>query len=224
MLPEFLETLEGTPFVVLKNDPRHGAWAKEHGDLIKEKELFEIPEVKALKQLDSPVVLDIGAGTGDTALGFIQLGCQVWAFEPYTDAYTALCINCPEARKLNVAVGDGSPLFPSGQCGEPDGNMGARMMGVGGKPSFKIDDIEFERVDFIKEDTEGCTVFALRGMTGTIKKHKPVLLTEVYDGMLAAFGFKRQDVLDLIESFGYSWRVAVGTFEEERCDLLCTPK
>ncbi len=224
MLPEFLEQLEGSPYVILKNDPIHGAWAKKSKCFVKEREIFALPEVRSILQRSNIVYLDCGAFVGDTCVPFLEAGAEAWCFEPYKDAFTALCINCPAARKLNVVVGNGTRLTAAGKYGESDGNMGARMVSEGGNPSFRIDDLYLKQVDFIKVDIEGAELLMLEGAEETIKRCKPFILIEAYSQMLAAFGSTRQDLLNKLTDLGYEYRLAIGKEDEDRVDYLAKPK
>lgn len=226
MLPPFLVEVPGTPYVVLKKDTTLGKWALENQSIIGEKCIEALPVVKALTAND--VVLDIGAFIGDTALIFAKQGADVWAFEPYADAFTALRWNCRRDNGpytihcINAAVGDGNPLKATGEFGETGKNYGTRMCKAveGGPPSLRIDDLNLYRVTFVKIDCEGCEPLVLDGMQETIRRHKPKLLIELYDGLLEKHGFSRSSVFSRLAEMGYGYEVAIGRLEDERVDIL----
>lgn len=221
-LPDYLMPVPGTPYVVLKNDTRLAPWAIANGSIKAEWEIEKLPCVQALDPND--VVLDIGAFIGDTATIFREKGAEVWAFEPYPDAFAALRINCPTVHALNVAVGDGSPMHASGLFGEHNGNHGTRMVSHGGTPSIRIDDLRLNRVTFIKLDVEGCEPMALDGMRETLRRFRPKLVVEVYDTLLLMQGYTRRDVIDRLRQWGYELSVAVGREEDDRLDYLAVAK
>lgn len=219
--PRFKQ-VPGTDFIVLAAETcALTPWALANGSIIGEKAIEGLAEVKALTP--GKVVIDCGAMIGDTALIFLNQGCEVHAFEAYEDAFTALKHNCPTAHAYNVAVGDGRPAHAGGVFGEPNKNHGTRMVSPGGEPSLRIDDLNLPRVDFGKYDVEGFEKFALEGSRETILRCKPVLLVEIYDRMLRYHGACRQDIIDFMASVGYSWSVAIGRWEDERLDIVCKP-
>lgn len=220
-LPEYLIEVPGTDCVVLKHDTCLSRWAIVHGSIIGETSIAALPSVRALNSKD--VVLDIGAFIGDTAMIFAANGADVWAFEPYPDAFAALRINCPRAHAMNVAVGDGRMMGAAGDFGENNGNYGTRMMGTGSTPTIRIDDLNLPRVTFAKIDCEGMEPAVLDGMANTIGRCRPVLLIEAYDTLLKAQGFTRQDIFDRLRAMEYRWEVSIGFEHDDRLDYLATP-
>lgn len=169
------------------------------------------------------VFIDVGAFIGDTSRAAEKLGAEVWAFEPYPDAFEALLKNCPRAHCFNAPVGDGRPMMATGQYGENNGNMGTRMVTFDGPPSLRIDDLRIPRVSLVKIDCEGCEPAALDGMAQTLKLHRPPILIEVYDTMLKKQGFVREDVLRRLRDLGYRLEVSVGREEDDRLDYRAIP-
>jgi len=228
--PRFTK-IPNTPYVTLTEDTSLTHYALKEKTILLEHWLNDLPEVQTLQLGD--VFLDIGALYGETCLIPAQRRCEVHAFEVHSLSFLCLCHNCPwpNVHKYNVAVGDGSLVKMSGALGESGegprkNNLGTQMVETAndGFPSVRIDDLNFENVTLAKIDVEGFEVRVLEGMRETINRTKCRVLIEVYDALLAKQGFKRQDVLDFFESVDYQWRVAIGRFEDERCDLLCEPK
>lgn len=223
MISSPLIQVPGTNFVVLEDDECLGRWAMESGSIVGEKYIFDLPEVRALGP--GSVCVDAGSFIGDTSWPLLQKGCEVYAFEACEDAFKALRINCPTAHSFNVILGDGRLAQADGVYGENNRNAGTRMVTAGdGKPTFRIDSLNLSRVDYFKADVEGFELPVLIGAKETILRTKCMILVEVYDGMLEKQGFCRKDITDFMDSIGYSWRVAIGRWEDERCDLLCVPK
>jgi FkbM family methyltransferase len=218
--------IPGTRQYVLAGDTRHAPQALALGRIDVDPEFAALPEVQALGPGD--VVLDVGAFVGDTAVVFLDRGCEVIAIEPYRDAYECMVRNLTPyrlARPFYGAAGDGRALAATGRFGEP-GNFGARMLEEirGAAPSVRIDVLDFSRLDFCKIDVEGCEPMVLDGMRETIRRCRPLLLIEAYDDLLAAHGFTRPDVLARLSALGYRWRVAIGDAAEPRCDYLAAPR
>jgi len=57
------------------------------------------------------------------------------------------------------------------------------------------------RIDFLKCDTEGAELFVYMGGIRTIKKYKPVILSEIAHA--AAFGHEKNDVVSFLSDIGY---------------------
>lgn len=223
---EALIQVPGTPYVVLKDDTALGAWALKSGSIVGEGAVFALPELQALKAGD--VYLDLGAFIGDTVLPLLERGVTCIAFECCPDAFEALAINTqafPNGRNIRAILGDGRPAKANGVFGEKNGNCGTRMVTLGeGEPTFQIDSLNLERVDFVKLDTEGTEPLVLEGMRETILRCRPKMLIELYSTILAKQGFTRQDVYDFLKSVDYVWWLAIGRWEDDRCDILCAPR
>lgn len=213
----------GTNYWVLKNDANLTPKALIAGTIKLELGILQLPEMQALKSGDT--VIDVGAFIGDTALHLCEIGCDVIAYEPQPDAFECLQRNCPEALCINAAAGRGEPLVFAD--GADAGNLGTRRVvdAASGKTAALIDHVTGSRdVKLLKLDCEGSEVDALLGATEMIARCKPVIICEVYGSMLLHRGRTKAELLDLIESFGYVWRVAIGRIEDDRFDIVATPK
>ena len=63
---------------------------------------------------------------------------------------------------------------------------------------------DLQRLDFIKCDVEGAEMLVLRGATRTLEKFSPILHLEVFEEWTRAFGYTPNDLMDLLQSSGYS--------------------
>jgi FkbM family methyltransferase len=166
--------------------------------------------------------LDVGAHYGYTAIGLSRLvGRQgrVFAFEPMTS--TAGYLN--QTRALNgfsqmivlpLALGFTETLkrieLPAtrgmvdsvipGDVGDPKGAV---------KEEILVSQFDWlwpqicdgqGRVDGIKIDVQGMELEVLRGMAANLREKKPKLVLEIHPGV------NRTELLDLLESLGYSRR------------------
>lgn len=60
----------------------------------------------------------------------------------------------------------------------------------------RLDDYQFERVDFIKIDVEGHEAATIKGGMGTIARCKPNILIELWSGP--------SEIYDIMENIGYT--------------------
>lgn len=222
-----IEALPGTPFWVIRGDNVHSLKAHASGTIVTETELLTIPEMNEITP-PGGVVLDCGAYVGDTARFFLDRGCTVHAFEPFADAFKCLQLNCPEAQHYNTAVGDGreAALRPefSDVYEHLQGNYGTRGLSPGcGMKTLAIDTLSLQRVDLVKLDVEGFEAAALDGMRRTLELHRPAILIEVFDSMLAKFDTTDDDLIRRMPE-GYTHRTCVGIDTDDRRDWLCWPR
>jgi FkbM family methyltransferase len=80
---------------------------------------------------------------------------------------------------------------------------------------------------FVKLDVEGMEHVVLSGMHGVLATMRPIILIEVLDPLLRQNGSSAQEVVSMIESYGYTVRDPIDSraeFREGMCsELLCTP-
>jgi FkbM family methyltransferase len=65
-----------------------------------------------------------------------------------------------------------------------------------------LDSFNFQEVDLIKIDVEGTELFVLQGAVETIKQWQPVVQVELRDTHCKRFGYKCDDIIDLMMSLG----------------------
>ena len=183
-----LTPIPNTPYVTLANDANLTPTALREGTILLEKQIAELPEVKALGPED--FVLDVGAFIGDTALIFGLGGAEVWAFEPQRDAYLAAIINTHLNRnKIQVfpwAIGN----FEQVETNQNPiaGNLGTRTVSPSdsGLRTKRLDTLLYPKpVTFLKIDVEGFEPAVLRGAMGLLTSYKPTVLVEIYPELLA---------------------------------------
>lgn len=229
--------IPGTPYVALADDANLTPKALKGGTIIIEKEIAELPEVRALGPSD--VVYDVGAFIGDTAAIFYERGAKVVAFEPQVDAFLALRWNAERLtdffephriRCFNYALGDGSFLITNQ---DPiAGNQGTRTTSQADSSgicfSTTLDNFRLTGTDeaptFIKIDVEGFEPAVIRGGMETLKSFKPKLLIEIYPELLARNGWTAADVVEPLKAIGYTCREVIGNSTEPRWDIFCEIK
>lgn len=183
-------------------------------------EIENILNVSQIQKLHpGHVVVDAGAFIGDTTLPMLKLGCEVFAIEPFVDAFLCLQFNCRRAHCIHRAVGNGervslSPVIPSNR-------YGCRYVQAGeGFVTLRIDELHLEKCHLIKVDVEGWELYALRGAEQTIRRYRPLLIVEHYPERIVASGYTETDLTDYIKSLGYTMRMFG---EPPRWDWICAP-
>jgi len=168
------------------------------------------------------VAIDVGANVGRHMLTMARLvGDQghVYAFEPNSENCRALMLTIRENALSNVEL---IPVALSDRTGAV-----AFTQAIGGNggflyfiedpvlhpncsvvPTIPLDKlIDPSRLDFIKVDVEGAEHLVISGALESIRKHRPVIVTEFSVDMLAgASGVSGQDYLRRYLEMGYRAR------------------
>jgi len=193
--------------------------------------MFERETVLTCRRLIRPgdVVLDIGANIGAHTLHLARCvgpgGCVV-AFEPTDFAFHKLATNVglnPElasrirmeqvmlvdqhGQQVERRLYSSWPLSPQADlhgkhCGRLMDTKGARAMTL----DEYLDQARIEKVAFIKMDVDGHECAVLRGSKATLIRHQPVIVMELAPYVLAETGHSVEELLKILESFGYGLR------------------
>jgi len=135
------------------------------------------------------IILDVGAYIGTHSILFSRLGKKVYAFEP--QKLVGKCLsntissnNINNILFYNIALysNEGQEVFGSNNDGDSSLNS-ARKKKFNQNYLVKtktIDSFNFDRVDFIKIDTEGSEFDVLKGGYKTIINQRPVIVIEVF--------------------------------------------
>ena len=212
--------------IALTDDQNLTPEALKYGTICLEHSIANLPEVKSLKSND--IVIDVGGFIGDTALIFSKYGAEVYAFEPQEDAFFCMEYNTfknsTKISAINEAVGNGDSV--SINQDPLNGNPGTRTIkpDENGKKSIRLDDYfaKFSNFDFIKIDCEGYEPPVIQGSKEIIKKHKPIIICEVYPDMLAKAGFSKADIYDPLIELGYRIVTSIGEEDSVRWDITAT--
>ena len=165
-------------------------------------------------------VIDIGAQTGNMAVAYSLFADKVIAFEPNPATFEVLEKNSklnPVIKPFNYAISDeeGPLEFHYSDYGFCNGGFATRtetgigvtghkvpidVYGVSLEKFLQENDIETDKISLIKIDAEGHDKDILKTLTNIISKHKPVLITEIYNGLKPN---EINDLLDTIHSLGY---------------------
>lgn len=151
---------------------------------------------------EGSTALDIGAYTGLYTVKAATAGCSVVAFEPNEAVFKRLFdnvgLNGVKAELYGCAVGDrqGSVGMKTNKAVAL--TSGGRVLGGGDIPMISIDSLQLPDVCVIKIDTEGYETKVLLGMTDTIKRCKPAIITEALTADAAA------EQAAILEPMGYA--------------------
>lgn len=163
----------------------YGAYSRE--------ELALIGDV--LDTLADPVVLDVGANAGHHTLFLSRQSRKVYAFEPFPQVSAKIDAKLNANGVANVEVcrfGLGAEnteasYFPPASTNTGTGSFLSENAQSPTSPALRLqirkgDDVVAEngldKLDFIKMDVEGFEVRALRGLSGTLAKFRPVVFVE----------------------------------------------
>lgn len=153
-------------------------------------------------------VIDAGANIGNHTLYFLNeaKAQKVYSFEAVLNTWMLLKKNISlnglqdRAEAINCALGaEMGKANVSSYC---DSNIGATQLtnAENGKiVTRRLDDFEFDGdVRFIKIDVEGWELEVIKGGKETIKKHKPYVFMEIFEGHL-------EKACELMDELGYQF-------------------
>ena len=177
------------------------------------------------------VVIDCGANFGYNAVlmgkKLSNKGLLV-AFEPQRIIYQQLNGNLILNNIFNsityqVALGNGTQSATTMRPVDYESswvNIGDTSIGDGGEEVniYKLDDFEFNQVNFIKMDVQGYELFTLEGAKELISTHFPNLFIEIEAHQLAKFNVTESQLIDYIKSFGYRMFKINNDYP---CDHIC---
>jgi len=203
-------------------DARYGVFWQLSQTGTLEAEQMELIRKSVSLCLPDPVVLDIGANIGIVSLSIANSvqGAKIFAFEPQRIIFQMLAGNMAlnsieNVFCFNLAVGDTNGHIPIpkvdygsmasfgslefGRTTQSDAGQNARLVGpdVELVQVVTIDNLGFQRVDFMKIDVEGMEVAVLDGARETITANKPILCVE-------ALKCDKNRLSNLLTSFGYN--------------------
>jgi len=193
--------------------PYQGDWEVKY--------LFTSDILTNLSKIIKPnsTVIDIGAQAGYMSVAYSQFAEKVISFEPNAAAFEILQLNSelnPNIHPYNLAISDeeGELVFHYSDVGLCNGGYAAKTeRGVGNTGHIipiEVIAVEINKfldyikcddpISLIKIDAEGHDKTILRTLTPIVKKYKPVIITEIYNGLLEN---EVSELLDSISSLGY---------------------
>jgi FkbM family methyltransferase len=188
---------------------------------------YDSPEHRFLRSLDlrDLVVYEIGAFQGILTLFWSGRARAVIAYEPNPASYRRVLENLrlngrTNVRVRNLAVGDREdtitllcdPLMPGGATGDP--SLADQIQGT--SPSAAAVDVRVVTIDddmagaqlpppdLVKIDIEGMELAALRGMTRTLRRHRPDLYLEMHGASVEHKDRNARAIVDFLGAHGYA--------------------
>lgn len=145
---------------------------------------------------EDSIVLDIGANIGLHSLSFAQMAPhgRVIAFEPSFPTFELLVMNVTgksNISPMNLAVSDSTGILDFFQASD---NAYSSLVDTKRKDIIEVskvrctkaddivEELQLQRVDFIKIDVEGLEFNVLRGAEKIIEKYHPIIFCEIYQG------------------------------------------
>jgi FkbM family methyltransferase len=102
-------------------------------------------------------------------------------------------------------------------------NIGDTSVGIGGEQvlTISIDDINLNKLDFIKIDVQGYEYFVLDGAKNTILKNQPDIFIEIEEHLIKKFNITEEMIYDKLKFLGYNIYKIQNDYP---CDHICTIK
>lgn len=214
---------------LLKDDQCICRFIRESGRLDHDQNM--LPLLKEFIK-NGDVVLDIGAFIGDHTIYYSKLvgdNGSVIAFEPNRDSFFCLEHNLKAYKNvelINSAIGKEYGFV---RTVDVLGNIGMNFLipdNLGGIVIYSLNQMEIDRIDFIKIDVEGFELDVLIGGKETINKFKPTMLIEINDATLIRQGISRNDIFAWLQENNYIYRNIYKEqgLNDSQLDIICTPK
>lgn len=215
---------------ILLSDKCNSIWGASRGGEIYDEELIKNFYNSIIFNRDRINFFDIGSNTGSFIfLPLLNSTIHCYAFEPNPLAYDALVENIQlnnlsdNVKSYNVGVWDSEKQM---ELKIPKDTTDSGLATFGNDPSrFIYDDksgeftthtidcitidgifeqLNLESLDVIKIDTEGAELSILKGGEKTLREFKPTILLEFDDKNTTQFGYRRDDIIELLKTYGYT--------------------
>ena len=210
---------EPSGFAIIEGDECISRFVKEtgtmdHGD-------FVARSVAGMLKAGDWVV-DGGANIGTHSYLYVQAvgkAGKVLAFEPNPKARACLEKNVKGIDIYPVALGDKEQMV----CLEPNANVGATKVieQEGNIVMRTLDSFAIPKLTLLKLDVEGWEERALQGAMRHIKRHRPIIVVEIYKGLGTSLG----RIKDLLAPLDYACNILQPECNESSpiFDVVFTP-
>jgi FkbM family methyltransferase len=153
--------------------------------------------------------VDVGAHVGLWSFNLAHRFRVVHGFEPITTHRECFAknVDMPNVHLHPFALGEHSTTV--GMYTAPTSSGDSYVMGTGNIEMRRLDEFDLQDVDFIKLDTEGYELYALRGGEETLKRCKPVICVEQKPGKAQQFGLKETGAVTYLQRLGAQLRLTM---------------
>lgn len=165
-------------------------------------------------------VIDIGAQTGNMSVAYSLFADKVYSFEPNPATFEVLEKNSVLNKNIipfNFAITDepGPITFHYSDQGFCNGGFATRthrgigvtghvipidVYGINLVEFIQDENLDIENLSLVKIDAEGHDKDIIKTLFPLFEKHKPVLITEIYNGLDRQ---EVQELIDVIHNIGY---------------------
>lgn len=171
--------------------------------------------------LDGFEIVDAGANNGSFTVDFaILVGNKgkVYSFEPQRIIYYQLCANTflnglDNVYCYNVALDQTegrSKVQKPDYFSQSNVNFGDVRVDYKLDKQYelvecrRLDSYKFDKLKFIKIDTQGYELFILKGAVETIQKHRPFIILEIEEVYLKLWGLGHSDIENYFKGLDYT--------------------
>lgn len=215
---------------ILLSDKCNTIWGASRGGAIYDEQLIYNFYNNIIFNRDTINFFDIGSNTGSFIfLPLLNSTINCYAFEPNPLAYEALVENIEinnltnNVKSYNLGMWDTQKQM---ELKIPKDTTDSGLATFGDDPSrFSYDNksgeftthiiecetidsmfekLQLESLDIIKIDTEGAELSIIKGGEKTIREFKPNILLEFDDKNTIQFGYRKDDIIRLLQSYGYT--------------------
>ena len=133
-----------------------------------------------------------------------QLRDNVWASGARVNVQSAVCSSSEKFVDFFISSGKirGKSSISQANASVAEGSPSSDQI-----KAYPLDSIltqlRMSRVDVLKIDVEGAELEVLRGAKDTLTRHRPVLIIELEEELLATMGTSSSEVHDLLATYGY---------------------
>lgn len=178
--------------------------------------------IRYLRELESPVFVDIGANIGLISLNVLASipRARIFAFEPGKTQFEHLSrtikSNGLEGRLTGYNVGlsreNGWETFYIHGAKDSSGDGFNDTGRAGDAQQIQVQVTKLDtwwenqgepEINVLKVDTEGAEMMVFEGCTRILSELKPVILFEVHPANLASYPYQADDVIGYLTGFGY---------------------
>ena len=184
---------------------------------------YELEDSEMLYSLvkNNDVIFDIGANIGWYSIHLSKklIAAKIYSFEPIPETFSKLKKNV-ELNKLDNINIVNIPLSNKVQnltfYYSPSATGASSSVNISEEIDIKklecttdtidlyVNKNDIKKIDFIKCDVEGSELFVFQGGLESIRKHTPIIFTEMLRKWAAKFDYHPNDIINYFKNLGYN--------------------